>query len=126
MSLNERQFEAVQLPMFMRTRDVIDNVHKIDSHHHPEWGQRERRTPREQWEAPDAEYDESLREMKQSGHSRMIVSKDQALPVTIYNYGGRVPTLADGHHRLAAHEALGHTWIPVKHRDTPVWGREDW
>lgn len=122
-----RQFE--QLAMFMPVKDIIDNVHKIDSPYHPEWGGSW--SPREQWERrPQKVWGEgiSLREEKASEvkddlieHVRRGTSK----PLAIHHDDRRgIKTLVDGHHHLATYEELGHQEVPVTHRsgDVQVWG----
>lgn len=110
-----------QLAMFMPTSEVVNEVHKIDSSK-PHW------SPADQWSKP-GEQGFSLKDIKlaetRSSHRVVadLVKQDQDKPLAIYSPGpGEPKTLADGHHRLAVHENLGHQWIPVTHRDKRVWG----
>lgn len=125
----QRQSDGQQLDMIRPLRQVIDETHKIDSSHHPDalgdtW------TPKDQWERPGPS-GFSLRDVKKAEAgtgmlgNRLIdaVARDKVGPVTLYKdpYTWQ-DTVADGHHRLASHEALGHAEIPVQHRQKRSWG----
>lgn len=134
-NLNVRQFSE-QLPMFMPIKDIIDNVHKVDSvyspidpfrhqpRHSPVW------SPRDQWEKRQA-IGVSLREDKlndlrrEPGRNELAdaVRRGESRPLSIFHDDKHgLKTLADGHHRLALHQEAGHQEIAVEHRDEPVWG----
>jgi hypothetical protein len=123
MNLNPKQFGAVhgeQLPMFMETERVIDEMHKgdymgpLNASTFP--------TPREQWEYPPRSGWYSLRDEKRDelddiqrhGSSRRShfsrQRANQALePIEVVN-----SSLYEGHHRLAYAEDEGMPYLPVK------------
>lgn len=123
------QGKAEQLRMFMPVSEIIDTVHKVDSAH-PEW------TPHDQWNKPGAQHF-SLKDVKLGAAKTKRIMGDKlgdpkslkdevaggrSKPLGIYSRPGRQPTLADGHHRLALHEHLGHQFAAVEYRNKPQWG----
>lgn len=124
-----------QLDMVRPLRRIIDEVHKIDSPHHPDKGG-EIWSPRDQWERDPEDEDgsEPLKERKldqavysggNTGSKDFVgaVERGETPPLPIYKdpFTGR-ETLADGHHRLAVHEDLGHEEIAISHRKERFWG----
>jgi len=129
-----------QLRMFMPVREVIDTVHKGDH------GDPGGRTPRQQWEEPLPEDDDddygglSLRDVKLGEHfgndrigraqremhdayNTKRIERGDAKPISIayvpigWDATGEVQELIDGHHRLAYHEKMGRSEIPVQWDD---------
>lgn len=133
-ALNGQQFsndrdEPLQLSMFERTQDVIDKVHKIDADGCSQ--ERDagcRQDPREEWEGMGGIADMKLASSNMKGMDRSIRDPQEHLPplriqhpmdrwdARMKSGGGKKPLgLWDGHHRLAAFEAAGHTEVPVWH-----------
>lgn len=127
------------LRMFMPVSEIIDTVHKVDSPHAPSGGS-DVWSPKDQWSKPaDSGY--SLKDVKlAAAKSRVVgtfapeggrqpgkalmpeVAGGRSKPLGIYSRPGKDMTLADGHHRLALHEHLGHQFAAVEYRNKPQWG----
>lgn len=148
MSRTERFHEGrtEQLRMFMPVDEIINTVHKGDSAHAPGGGKAPW-SPKDQWAKPGKQHF-SLKDIKLGAAKNRGVGYDQegprdgrtghplgeerklhtevaagrSKPLGIYSRPGREPVLADGHHRLAMHEHLGHQFAAVEHRNRPVWG----
>lgn len=113
-NLNMTQFG--QLPMFMQTSEIIDNVHKVDS-------QSYNKSPRSQWD--DIRYDK-LADSNRYNYSDMPTSTTPPLHIEHVGAGRGYfeqndepqQELWDGHHRLALAEDRGTQWLPVIHHDS--------
>lgn len=125
--LSPQQFEkqSGQLPMFMQTSRVIEEVHKID---HPRvdyamtYGGRIPVSPGDQWRKPGPQGDILRDEVSGREDLHRTIQEGKVEPIAIHRDPLLGDLLADGHHRLRAHEALGVTEIPVVHRQRPRWG----
>lgn len=116
----------MQLALFASTDEIIHAWDKCDSDRSRSLGDGTA-TPYEQWTAPESDYpsdDCSLRESKRyeinDHHYRLL---EEGAPVACY-LAPHGPTLADGHHRLAAAELEGLSFLPIAYRDDPYWGSE--